>query len=66
MSEALVPFQHMLQAVITALLAPAPQLGTAVAGEPAASLPLLLKMLASMRGTEDNVAVRGGGADGMA
>ncbi|GBF94053.1 hypothetical protein Rsub_07321 [Raphidocelis subcapitata] len=48
-AEALVPFQHMLQAALAPLLAPA-QSG---AGEAAASLPLVLKMLQRIRATED-------------
>jgi hypothetical protein len=54
MAKALAPFQHMLQAALAPLLAPA----QAGAGAPAASLPLLLKMLARMKGTEDSAVRR--------
>jgi hypothetical protein len=60
MLESLVPFQHMLQAALAPLLAPA-QHG---AGGAAASLPLLLKLLARMKATEDS-AVRGAFALGV-
>lgn len=51
--EALEPFQAMLQTGLAPLLAPAPGPVAGAAGGPAASLPLLLKMLKHLKATED-------------